>query len=193
MTIGITGQIGAGKSSAASILAQLGAAVVDADLIGRQVVEQNRVLLNKLTREFGPTILSPTGQLRRKELARLAFVDEDGKRELDQLVHPYLLKELRRQIRELSKQYDVVVVDAALLLDWQLDRELDFVLVIHASQSIRTRRMLARGYSADDVLSRQNHQLAYSEYRRRADRVIFNGGTKYDLRKKLVRLWAGVA
>ncbi len=121
-------------------------------------------------------------------MANLAFACEESKRSLNQLVHPFLLAELRRQIRVATKKYDLIVVDAALLLDWDMDREMDYVLVVHASQQVRLQRLAKRGISKDDALARQRAQLPYHEFRRRADRIILNNGSKDSLRKKLARL-----
>lgn len=189
MYIGVTGQIGSGKTTAAKILASFGAAVIDADLIGRKVVDRSAPLRKKLACQFGGGILTPSGKLSRKKLARLAFADKAAKQRLNRLVHPFLLKELRRQMKELVKRYDVVVIDAALLLDWELDRRIDLVLVIHASKETRLKRMTARGFSKEDILARQRAQVPFSEYRRRADYIILNNGTVEQLKLRLQRIW----
>jgi len=92
-------------------------------------------------------------------------------------------------MKELVKRYDVVVIDAALLLDWELDRRIDLVLVIHASKETRLKRMTARGFSKEDILARQRAQVPFSEYRRRADYIILNNGTVEQLKLRLQRIW----
>jgi len=188
MIIGLTGQIGAGKTSAARMLAGLGAAVIDADLIGREVVEQSATLRRQLAKAFGSEIFDRWGRLKRKKLAALAFADRAAKKKLNSLVHPFLLKELRRQLRRAIRSRRVVVVDAALLLYWRMDREVDFVLVIHASREVRLQRLMARGVSRQDATARERAQLPFCEFRRRADRLILNNGTRQDLEKKITRL-----
>ncbi len=185
MYIGITGQIGSGKTTAAKIIASFGAAVIDADRIGRQVVDRSPTLLKRLVRQFGPEILTPSGKLSRPRLARLAFADEAAKQHLNRLVHPYLLKELRLQMRQKARRYDVVVIDAALLLDWELDREVDWVLVVHASRETRLGRLLERGLTRPDALARMRSQLPFREYQKRADRVILNNTTPEKLEARL--------
>ena len=192
MLIGVTGQIGAGKSTAAAILKSFGAAVVDADRIGRQVVDDNPVLLRRLVRAFGSRIVNRRGNLDRKRLAALAFENDASGRRLNQLVHPYLLKELRRQVRQASTRHEVVVIDAALLLDWNLDRQVDITLVIHTSRARRFALAKKRGIAPADARARQSRQLPYSEYRCRADVVILNNGSKDDLRRKLDSFWRRV-
>ena len=189
MYIGVTGQIGSGKTTAAKILASFGAVVIDADTIGREVVDRSVPLRKKLARQFGGEILTPSGKLSRKRLARLAFADETAKQRLNRLVHPFLLKELRRQMKELAKRHNVVVIDAALLLDWELDRPMDVVLVVHASEETRLKRLAARGISKEDALARQKAQVPFSEYRKRADYVVLNNSTVEKLQAKLQRLY----
>ncbi len=185
MFIGVTGQIGAGKTTAAQTLSSFGAAVIDADQIGHQVVDESAYLRRQLARQFGDRILSKTGRVNRRRLARLAFADRQAKKRLDDIVHPYLLRKLRRRMRELSRKSPVVVIDAALLLDWNLDREMDVVLVVHASWRTRFDRVLRKGLSEADALARRRAQLPFREYRRRADRVVLNNGTREHLREKL--------
>jgi dephospho-CoA kinase len=187
MIVGLTGQIGAGKSTAAGTMARLGATVVDADRIGREVVERSTALRRKLARAFGSEIISAHGQIRRKKLASLAFADRKAKATLNALVHPYLLKELRREVKELLRTGDVVVIDAALLLYWDMDREVDFVLVIHASRVERLKRLKSKGISPNDAQARERAQLPYREFQKRADRVILNNGTPRDLERKVAR------
>lgn len=189
MLIGITGQIGAGKSTAAQILKSFGAAVIDADKIGHDVVDKNPSLLRKLTKAFGKSILTKNGNLNRKKLALLAFQNESSKDKLNRLVHPYLLKELHRQIRIKAKRFKVVVIDAALLLDWNLDLEMDLTLVIHTSRKRRLEFLEKRGITRQDAVARESRQLKYAEYRKRANTLIFNNDTKKMLVKKLEIFW----
>jgi len=188
MVIGITGLIGSGKSTAARILKSLGAAVIDADKIGRQVVDQNPELLDKLVRQFGNGILSRGGRLNRKKLASLAFESEKARLRLDRAVHPYLLGELKKQLRTHKAQRNLIVIDAALLLNWNLDRIIDLVIMIHASEKDRLTRLAKRGISSRDARARQKQQLSYADQRRRANHVIMNNGTEKQFEDKLRRI-----
>jgi dephospho-CoA kinase len=189
MVIGVTGQIGSGKSTAAAILGALGAVVIDADRIGREVVDKNPQLRQRLADEFGDDVLTSEGNLRRKRLAAKAFANAEAKAKLNELVHPYLLDELRQRVNQWEARGRVVVIDAALLLDWKLDYEIDYTLVIHAGLDTRLSRLAERGISRADTLARQQAQLPFTEYRRRADRVILNRGSIDDLRRKLSEWW----
>ena len=185
MLIGITGQIGAGKSTAAKVLARMGAAIIGADQIGRTVVENNPKLLSQLALAFGGEILTSRGKLNRKRTAQIAFSNKSNIQKLDRLVHPFLLRELKKQIKNLSKKYNVIVIDAALLLDWRLDKLIDQVLVIHSGEKQRFNRLKNRGISPADARARQRMQLPYSAYKTRADKVILNNTTIVALKTKV--------
>ncbi|MGH8016350.1 MAG: dephospho-CoA kinase, partial [Candidatus Zixiibacteriota bacterium] len=164
-------------------------AVINADNIGREVVENNRVLLKKLARTFGQDLLTSAGILKRKRVAQIAFASQKNKRRLDQLVHPFLLKSLRDSIKRFARNHEVIVIDAALLLDWNLDQVADKVLLIHSGFKKRLIRLQKRGMNISDIKARQKWQLSYDEFRRRSDKVILNNSTKSDFEKK-VRNWA---
>jgi len=188
MVIGLTGQIGSGKSTAADILRSFGATVIDADEIGHQVVRESGPLRKKLAAAFGDDIFDAAGRLKRKLVAKRAFADRQACERLNNLVHPYLLRELHKQVARARKR-GPVVIDAALLLHWGMDRDVDLVLVIHAGWEVRLKRARRRGFSESDVRARQRAQLPYREFQQRADRVILNRGTRADLRRKLQRFW----
>lgn len=190
--IGVTGRIGAGKSTAAAGLKALGAQVVDADRIGHAVVDNSSALKRRLAVAFGDDILTPTGRVRRKLLASRAF-DSDGTRlQLNDLVHPYLLKELRQRVAMAQTRYPTVVIDAALLLDWNLDREVDYTLVIHAGRDLRFARLASRGISRQDARAREKYQLPFREYQARADRVILNNRSQADLLRKVAQWYVKI-
>ncbi len=191
MLIGLTGQIGAGKTEVAKILTQLGAAIIDADQIGREVVDRNASVLRQLTKRFGSSILTPKKKLDRKRLAELAFKTETSRKALDKIVHPHLLKELKKQANQLSQKHRIVVIDAALLLEWKMGNAVDLVLVVTAPQTVRLRRLQNRGIDRTDALARQRQQASYAEFRRKADILIPNSGSKTALRDRVKQIWHG--
>jgi dephospho-CoA kinase len=192
LVLGVTGQIGSGKSTAAKILASFGGGVVDADLISRQVVKDNRGLLSKLAKAFGHDILTPTGRLSRKRLAERVFPFPAKVKKLNRLVHPYVLKEMRHQIADLAKRGTPAIVDAPLLYGSGLEKEMDYILVIHASSAVRMKRLADRGLSASQVKARQAAQLSYSQFRSRADQAIMNSGSIPLLESKLKTTWSKI-
>jgi dephospho-CoA kinase len=189
MLIGLTGQIGAGKTSVAQIMHQLGAVIIDADQIGREVVERDRQVRAGLVKAFGVGILKGKNQIDRAKLADLAFADERSRRKLNKIVHPFLLKELRRQVRTHSKSNRTVVIDAALLLEWKLDRAVSAVIVVYAPRNLRLRRMQLRGFNKTDILHRMRLQLPWKEFKKRSDFQISNTGTRASLRRQVTSIW----
>lgn len=185
MFIGLTGLIGAGKSTAAQILASHGAATIDADQIAREVIGLYPALLKKLVTRFGKSILTPTGKLRRKKLAAVAFADEQARQQLNDIIHPYIGREIKRRMKRLSRRHQVVVIDAALLLGSSIEDEMDRILVIHASKQVRLHRLLKRGLTREDALMRMQRQLPFNELRRRADRLIMNQDSLSSFEKKV--------
>jgi dephospho-CoA kinase len=188
MLIGITGQIGTGKSEVARLLEKHGAYVISADQIGREVVEKNRRILRELVRSFGAEILTPSGKLRRRRLGELAFATPAGKRILDKIVHPRLLQELNRQTAQAIKKHDLVVVDAALLVDWQWDKRVQYTVLVHSRNEIKAARLLKKGYSRAEIITRAKSQKGFMELRKHADFIIHNNKSLNSLEVQVEKL-----
>lgn len=191
MLIGITGLIGSGKSEAARIFKKLGAFVISADKIGRDVVENDKSLLKKLVTTFGPDILSKHGRLKRRGLGELAFSSEKNKKALNAIVHPALLRELSRQVKAARKSNDMVVIDAALLINWGWDKKVDLTILVHATYRNRLFRMVQNGYSESEARMRTKSQLHYSELAKRADIILHNNSGLKTLEKKIKNIVSG--
>ena len=190
MVVGITGNIGAGKSTLAQMLVDKGASLVDADHVGHEVIETDAVH-GQLTDLFGEGILGFEGRLDRRELGRLAFADEASRDALNQIVHPPLVREVWSRVQRLSRAADcVVVVDAALLFEWgELDR-FDLIVVVRAEIDSSIRRVSQRlGLTAAEVRRRMRSQLPVSEKARLADAVIDNDGDIDHLAVQADQLW----
>lgn len=185
MVIGLTGLIGSGKSTAAKIFKDNGFVIIDADQIGKDVVNQNKELLNKLVKFFGKEILDKNKKLNRGKLASRAFIDNNSRFKLNRAVHPYLLRKLKADLKQYKKLGKDVVIDAALLLDWNLDRICDYVFLIHASEKIRQKRITGRGISIADFKARQKMQLPFRQQRARSDFCLYNQSTEKDLKRKI--------
>ena len=189
--VGLAGQIASGKSLVAAAFSQQGARIISGDQIGKDVVEGNPQVLGRLQREFGPEIITPSGKLRRKKLARIVFADPAKMRTLNRIVHPHLLKEIRRRVRQYRRRgdVDIVVVDAALVFDWGLEKELDFVIVVESTQKLQIERLGKLGMSETEARERIRSQIPRYRQRKKADMVIRNNGTLSELRKKALRTY----
>ena len=188
MLIGITGQIGTGKSEVARLFEKHGAYVISADQIGREVVEQNRVVLRELVRAFGAEILTPSGKLRRRLLGELAFATPASKRRLDKIVHPRLLRKLGRQTSLALKKHALVVVDAALLIDWNWDKKVQYTVLVHSRNEIKAARLLKKGYSRAEIITRIRSQKDFIELRKHADFIIHNNKSLDSLEVQVEKL-----
>lgn len=188
--VGLTGGIGAGKSTVASLLAHAGAVVVDADLIARQIVEPGQPTLSALAEHFGAGIVRPDGTLDRQALADLAFADDEAKAALNAITWPAITAEMRHQV-DAAPDDAVVVVDAALLLEggFGLSGEYVEVIVVEAALEDRLDRLVARGLRRDDAARRIASQQSDEERREYATYVIDNSGTVDDLAPQVDAVW----
>ncbi|MBN4076494.1 dephospho-CoA kinase [Gemmatimonas aurantiaca] len=192
MLIGVTGQIGAGKSAVCAEFDRLGASLVDADDFGKQV-SGSLAILQKLVKHFGPTIRSKSGKLRPKALGEIVFGDESGHAliYLNQVVQPKLHRVLRAEIKKLRKSAanSAVILDAAILPAWDMINDCDVVITVVASKAVRLRRLQKRGISREVALSRMSAQLSQRAYIAAADIVIHNDSTKRELISRVRRIW----
>ncbi len=191
-TVGLTGQIACGKSSVARTLQSLGAIVINADELGREVVEQNPVVRRKLKAAFGSDITTADGKIDRRKLALKAFSNQESTAKLNGIVHPPLLARLRRQLKYYRgmRRKKLIVVDAALIFDWRLDRELDVVIVVESGRRIQLERLIRQGIRRVDALQRIKRQIPKYRLRNMADAVIYNNGSADQLVNKTWRLYA---
>ena len=150
--IGLTGGIGSGKSTVASLLAARGAVVIDADVIARQVVEPGSPVLAQLAERFGPDIIGPEGRLDRPRLAEKAFVSDETRKELEAITHPAIGEEFLRQVAA-APEGAVVVHDVPLLVESKNPAQYRAVIVVEAPRELRLERLEARGHPASPTPS----------------------------------------
>jgi len=188
--IGLTGGIGSGKSTAAGRFAELGALVIDADALAREVVEPGTEGLAAVVAEFGEQVLDGAGRLDRPALARVVFGDDAARRRLNAILHP----RIRARAAELiaaAPPGTVVVQDVPLLVETSQSGRYDLVVVVEAPDELRVRRLgRDRGMPAEEVRARMAAQATDEQRRAAADVVLVNDGTPEDLRAKVDALWA---
>jgi dephospho-CoA kinase len=189
----VIGGIGCGKSSVTELLAEHGAAVVDADVIARAVVEPDSPALKRLVAAFGDGILDAHGALDRAVLAALAFADPASTTTMNEILHPAIGVELVRQVHEARERADVVVV--AIPLYREEHRELlgiDRVVCVECPKDVALERLVAhRGLTREDAELRMAAQATREERLALADEVIDNAGTLEDLARAVDALWEG--
>ncbi|MBN1947308.1 MAG: dephospho-CoA kinase [Bradymonadales bacterium] len=188
---GLTGNTGTGKSTVARMLAGLGIAVVDADLLARQVVEPGQPALEEIRAEFGDQFFDSEGRLDRKALGRLVFGDRKALERLEAIVHPRILALAAERIRALERGgAQVVVFDAAALLEAGLAAMFDGLIVVTSDREQQVSRIMDRdGLTRQDADRRMAAQMPSDQKVRAADRVVDNSGTLQELEEE-VRLLA---
>jgi dephospho-CoA kinase len=186
--VGLTGGIGAGKSTVAALLEARGAIVIDADQIAREVVAPGSPTLAALVERFGPDICDAGGVLDRAALARKAFVDEASKRALEAITHPAIGAEFLRRVAE-SPRGAVVVHDVPLLVEAGRGAQYGAVIVVEAPREVRLARLEARGIASDDAEARMAHQATDEERRAVATWVLDNGGDPEALERQVDAIW----
>lgn len=189
LSVGLTGGIGAGKSTVARELARLGAVVVDADDVARAVVAPGTPGLAAVVAEFGPGILRPDGSLDRAALGRVVFADDGARRRLEDITHPLVAAESARRA-EAAPPDAVVVHDVPLIVEKGLADRYDLVVVVGADEDVRVERLVrTRGVSHEDALARVRAQADDRARRAVADVWLDNSGTPEELLEAVRRLW----
>jgi len=188
--VGLTGGIGAGKSTAAAILGDFGAIIVDCDQIGRDVVTPSGGAYRRLIAHFGPHIVSEDGSINRPSLAKIVFSNPGQLEKLNQITHPAMNSEIRKVIEQ-SDVDDVVVLDMAILVESELGAgQYNHVLVIETPMDIRLNRLVStRHMDLEDAKARIAQQATDAERRVAADSIINNDAGVDELRHKLHAWW----
>ena len=189
LLIGLTGGIGSGKSAVASRLAELGAIVIDADAIAREVVAPGTDGLAEVVAEFGPEVLTATGELDRPALGRLVFADPQRRQALERIIHPRV-RARSAEIVSTAPDDAVVVNDIPLLVETGQAKNFPLVIVVLAAEDVRVARLVRdRGMTEDDARARIAAQATDEQRREVADIVIVNDGTLDDLRVAVDAAW----
>ncbi|HEY8393926.1 MAG TPA: dephospho-CoA kinase [Thermaerobacter sp.] len=193
LLIGLTGGIGSGKTAVAGMLAELGAAVVDADAIAREVVEPGEPALARIVAAFGPGVLDEQGRLDRRRLGRLVFRDAEARRRLESIIHPAVRARTRDRIRRLAETgvYPAIVWDVPLLFEVGAEGLVDEVWVVVAPREQRLARLRRRDpdLSPEQLEQRMAAQIPLEEKAARADVVIDNSGPLEETRRRVRQAW----
>ncbi len=192
LVIGLVGGIGSGKSVATAMLAELGAEIINADLVGHEVYEPGKPGFDAIVAEFGSDVVGPDERIDRKRLGALVFADSTRLARLNAIVHPLIRAEIERRVQQARAKgaARAVVVEAAILLEAGWRSLVDQVWVISARrEDVLTRLAAQRGMAAAETDARIAKQMTDGERRAAADVVIENTGSLDELRARLEGLW----
>jgi dephospho-CoA kinase len=191
LLVGLTGGIGAGKSTVARMLADRGAVVVDADDLARRAVDPGTPGFDAVVEAFGPDVVAANGQLDRTKLASLVFADEEARRRLESIVHPEVARLFAEEAARFRDTETVLVYVVPLLAENNLQDMFDVVVVVTAERAARIARLAAaREMSAEEIRGRMDAQLRDDARERVAHVVISNDRSMEELQGNVDDLWA---
>lgn len=192
MRIGLTGGVASGKSTVAGMLTELGAVVIDADAIAREVVAAGTPGLAAVVAEFGEELLAEDGELDRPAMGRLVFHDEAARRRLEAIVHPLVFERYAEQ-EAAAPEGALVVHDIPLLVESGRAQEFDAVVVVDVPRELQVERMLRdRGWTLVDAEARIAAQATREQRLDVATHVIDNTGTLEELRARVAEVHAAL-
>lgn len=199
MNIGLTGGIASGKTTAANYLQELGAKVISADEISREIMKKGRPAWQKVVEEFGRSILKEDGELDRSRLGKIVFNDSSKLKLLEKITHPLIINEMEKKIAEIRKQDEkanrklVIVLEIPLLFEIGLMEMVDQVWVVFVDQSTQIERVMERdGLSPVQARSRIEAQIPMTRKKELADVVIDNTSSRVELKNRINNLWQQV-
>lgn len=190
--IGLTGGIGSGKSTVAALYAELGAHVIDADELAREVVRPGSDGLAALVEVFGVRVLADDGSLDRAGLAEIVFRDPEARQQLNAITHPRIAARTAELIAALPDD-GVLIHDVPLLVELGMQAAYDLVVVVDAPDEVRLRRLVDRGLTEADAQSRIAAQAPREQRLAVADIVIDNSGDLNSLRRQVVQSWPRIS
>jgi dephospho-CoA kinase len=177
MTLGLTGGIGMGKSTVATILAQRDVAVIDTDELARQLVRPGEPALEEIRGAFGATIFDALGELNRERLASVVFRDEVARKQLEAILHPRIQQLWQRQLTTWRKEgRPQAAVIIPLLFETGVESEFDLVVCLACSAATQQQRLRARGWTLEQIGQRNAAQLPVVDKMARAHRVLWSEG-----------------
>ena len=192
LLVGLTGGIGSGKTLAASMFRELGAHIIDADILSRELVCPEQPAWKEIVEVFGNEILSADRSVDRAKLADIIFNDKNKKESLESIIHPKVFEEEQRIYEEIRSKdpHAVVIVDAPLLIESGNYQKMDRTIVVSCDEEIQIRRaMEMTRLSREQVDARLRNQMSLDEKRKKADWVLENDSTIDSLKLKVESLY----
>ena len=192
LKIGLTGGIGTGKSSVSALFKEWGAYIFDADVVAKDIINNNDTAQSEIIAEFGTDVLGADNKIDKKKLARIAFSDEDHQLRLNIIIHPYVFNEIDATFDKVlaNGNHEVFVVDAALIYESGADIHMDYVIVVTSHLKIRTERVMTRGgLTLDEFLQRVELQWPDEDKVHMADFVIHNNSAAEQLAAEAKKIY----
>jgi dephospho-CoA kinase len=186
--VALTGGIGSGKSTVASLFADHGAIIVKADDLAKEVLTKGSPEFEKVLAEFGNQILASTGEIDRKLLAKIVFSDQEKLEKLEQITHPAVQAKLANIVKENSKE-SIIIYEIPLLIEKNLFSKFDKSIAVIADLQLREDRAGNRGIAAIDFQARLTNQTSDDLREKSVDLVIYNNGNLAQLAQEVDQAW----
>ncbi len=187
LIVALTGGIGSGKSTVGELFQQLGAVVVDSDQLAREVVERGSLGFEQIVTLFGDEILK-NGEINRSMLAEIIFKDPAKRKELEQITHP-LIRKAFSDIVSKSGDQAIVINQIPLLVESKYEYNFDHVITVSTSEDKRIERLLAKGYTREQIQNRMKSQASDLEREKIADSIIQNNEGEIELLAQVEKIW----
>jgi dephospho-CoA kinase len=191
LKIGITGGIGCGKSEVCRLLEQHGIPIIHADLVAKEMMDNNEEIKSQVKKVFGEEAYLASGNLDRKRIAEIIFNDEKAKQTINNIVHPHVIQYQKTELEKLvrSGKYRLAGVEAALIFEAGAEQQFDVIVVVAASEQTVIKRLMKRDeLSREQIRRRIKSQMPLAEKIKRADIVIHNDGSLDELNHEVNRL-----
>ncbi len=197
IVIGLTGGIASGKSTVTALLKEKGAVIIDADKIAREIMSKGEPGWFEVLNYFGDEILNDDrSDIDRKKLASIVFSDKAKLEALNNITHPKIIEEIKKQVEEYKKACKkIIVIDAALLIEAGLDKIVDEVWVVAANEDVQLQRLMARekDITKDEAVKRIKSQMPLAEKLKFADRVIDNNSSIEETKNQVDKIWTKIS
>ncbi len=187
LIVALTGGIGSGKSTVGELFQQLGAVVVDSDQLAREVVERGSLGFEQIVTLFGDEILK-NGEINRSMLAEIIFKDPAKRKDLEQITHP-LIRKAFSDIVSKSGDQAIVINQIPLLVESRYEYNFDHVITVSTSEDKRIERLLAKGYTREQIQNRMKSQASDLEREKIADSIIKNNEGETELLAQVEKIW----
>ena len=188
MKVGLTGGIGAGKSTVADLFSQKGAVVIRSDELARQVIEPQTPGFQQVIDRFGKEFVNSEGYIDRAKLAQIVFQDDAALKDLEKIVHP-LVRSKTNQIIDQHTSETIIVNEIPLLLEKKMESLFDFLVIVISSEKNRLERLSQRGLTTEQATARMSKQVSDDERKAAADFLIVNDGNLDQLEADVEKIW----
>ena len=188
MKVGLTGGIGAGKSTVADLFSKRGAVVIRSDELARQVIEPQTPGFKQVTSRFGNEIINDEGNIDRAKLAQVVFNDDGALKDLENIIHPLVRKRTNQLMSEQTSE-TIIVNEIPLLLEKKMESLFDFLVIVISSEKNRLERLFQKGVSEDQAKARMAKQVNDQVRKAAADFLIVNDGNLDQLEADVQKIW----